>query len=95
MYAPMSESFAMLFKWPLCRGVSRTISTSLRFSLSTTSALRLIRLLVTPVAISDIVRIEHGAIIMPSVLYDPLEQAAAISSNLWLSSANSLIWSNL
>ena len=70
---------AMLRIWPRCSGVSRSISTSRRRSLRQTSAARDTRLVVVPVAISDIVLIEQGAMIMPSVLKDPLEQAAPMS----------------
>ena len=64
----------------MCKGVSRTISTSLRRSFSVTSAARVSRFEVTPVAISDIERMEQGATIMPEVRNEPLEIGAAMSS---------------
>ena len=67
---------------PVCSGVSRTIKTSRRRSLRTTSADRVSSVVVTPVAISDIVRIEQGATTMPIVLNEPLEMEAAMSSTL-------------
>lgn len=70
------------------RGVSRTISTSFFFSFSITSAVRVRRLAVTPVAISDMVRMEQGAMIIPSARKEPLAQMAEMSSNLWLWSAS-------
>jgi len=60
-------------------GVSRNNKTTRRRSFKATSANRAIRFPVVPVAISDIVLIEHGAIIMPIVLNDQLEHAAPIS----------------
>jgi hypothetical protein len=47
--------------------------------LSTTSAARDNSVAVTPVAISLMVRIEHGAMIMPMVGNEPDEIAAPIS----------------
>ena len=79
MIAPISDSASMVRRWPVCSGVSRTISTSRRRSFSTTSAARVSSVEVTPVAISDIERIEQGATIMPSVRYEPLEMAAPMS----------------
>ena len=79
MMAPISDNAAMDLRWPPCSGVSRTINTSLRRSLRVTSAARVSSVVVTPVAISDIERIEHGATIMPAVRNDPEEIAAAMS----------------
>jgi hypothetical protein len=62
MTAPISDSAVMVRRCPVCSGVSRTMSTSRRRSLSTTSAARVSSVDVTPVAISDMVRIEQGAI---------------------------------
>ena len=56
----------------MCSGVSRSSRTSRRRSFNVTSAARVSRLAVTPVAISDIVRTEQGAMIMPSVRKEPL-----------------------
>ena len=53
MMAPISVACAMLRRWPRCNGVSRTISTSRRRSFNTTSAARVSRLAVTPVAICE------------------------------------------
>ena len=69
----------MVRRWPPCSGVSRTASTSRRFSFSTTSAARDNSDEVTPVAISLMVRIEQGATIMPMVGNEPDEIAAPIS----------------
>ena len=55
---------AMLRRWPRCNGVSRTNST--------TSAAQGTRPPVTPVAISDKVRIEQGATTMPGILKKPM-----------------------
>ena len=76
MIAPSSARCNRLRKCPACSGVSRTISTSRRRSFSITSAARVSRFEVTPVAISDMLRIEHGATIMPRVLNEPLASAA-------------------
>ena len=80
MIAPISASASMVRRWTACSGVSRTISTSRRRSFSTTSAARVSRLELTPLAISPRLRIEHGATIMPMVRNEPLEIAAARSS---------------
>src|SRR5579871_4211961 len=69
----------MVRRCPPWSGVSRTASTSRRFSLSTTSAARDNSDEVTPLAISLIVRIEQGATIMPMVGNEPDEIAAPIS----------------
>ena len=76
----MSDRASRLRRWPLCSGVSRSINTSRRRSFKVTSAARVSRLEVTPVAISDIERIEQGAMTIPSVLKEPLEIAAPMSS---------------
>src|ERR1700733_13529391 len=60
MMAPISDNAAMDLRWPPCSGVSRTINTSLRRSLRVTSADRVSNVEVTPVAISDIERIDHA-----------------------------------
>ena len=62
----------MVRRCPVCSGVSRTISTSLRRSFSTTSADLVSSVEVTPVAISDILRMEQGATNIPSVMKEPL-----------------------
>ena len=80
MMAPISESASMLRRWPVWSGVSRTISTSRRRSFSTTSAARVRRVVVTPVAISARLRTEQGAMIMPTVLNEPLLIGAATSA---------------
>ena len=80
MIAPISASASMLRRWMACSGVSRAISTSLRRSFSTTSAARVSRLELMPLAISPRLRIEQGATIMPMVRNEPLEIAAARSS---------------
>ena len=67
MIAPISANCASVRRCPRCSGVSRTSRISGRRSFSVTSAARVRRLVVTPVAISDIVRTEQGATIMPSV----------------------------
>ncbi len=74
--APYSVTVAMLRMWPRCKGVSRVISTSRRRSFSTTSAARVSRVSVTPLAMAPSVRIEQGATIMPSVRNEPLAIAA-------------------
>ena len=63
----------MFRRWIVCNGVSRTTSTSGRFSLSITSAARQTRLCAKPVAIADSVFTLHGAITMPRVRKLPLE----------------------
>ena len=77
--APASVTAAMLRIWPRCSGVSRSINTTRRRSLSATSAAREMRLAVTPVAISAMVLIEQGATTMPRFWNEPLEQAAPTS----------------
>ena len=57
----------MVRRCPVCSGVSRTISTSRRRSFSVTSAARVSSVEVTPLAISDIERIEQGATIIPAL----------------------------
>ena len=70
----------MVRRCPRCSGVSRTISTSGRRSFRVTSAARVSRVEVTPVAISAMVRTEQGATIMPRVRKLPLETEAARSA---------------
>ena len=77
--APHSVTVSMLRRWIACKGVSRTNSTSLRLSFSTTSAARVSKLVVTPLAISARVRTEQGKTTMPMVRNDPLAIAAPIS----------------
>lgn len=88
MVAPADARRAMFSSCSWWSGVSRTISTSVLRSFSITSAARDIRLEVTPLAISDMVRMEQGAIIIPSARNEPLAQDAEMSSNLWLTSAS-------
>src|SRR5580658_727348 len=90
MIAPISAKAVMLRKWPACKGDSRTIRTSLRRSFNVTSAARVSSVDVTPVAISDIDRIEQGATIMPIVGNEPLEIGAAMLSIAWLTLAKDL-----
>ena len=80
MIAPISASATRLRKWPRCSGVSRTIRISGRRSFSVTSAARVSSEVVTPVAISLMLRTEQGATIMPAVLKLPLAMGAPISS---------------
>src|SRR6266702_3906458 len=87
MIAPNSESVVIVLRCPVWRGASRTSSVNRRRSLRTTSAARDKSEDVTPVAISDIVLTEHGAMIMPCVRNDPDEMGAATSSNLYQRSA--------
>jgi hypothetical protein len=79
MTPPISVTVTMLRKCTRVNGVSRASKTSRRRSLSATSAARETRLSVTPVAIAASVRIEHGAMIMPSVLKEPLAMLAPMS----------------
>ena len=79
MMAPISASAVMVRRCPRCSGVSRTINTSGRRSFSITSAARVSRLVVTPVAISLMVRTLQGATIIPLVLKLPLAMGAAMS----------------
>ena len=69
----------MFLIWPACSGVSRNSSTSRRRSFKHTSAARVSRLLVTPVAISASVRAEQGATTIPMVRNEPLAMAAPTS----------------
>ena len=57
----------------------RTIRIKGRFSFKHTSAARVSSEVVTPVAISLMLRTEQGATIMPAVLKLPLEMGAPIS----------------
>jgi hypothetical protein len=54
--------------------------TSGRRSFKVTSAARVSKLEVVPCAISDMLRIEHGAMIMPRVLNEPEASGAAMSA---------------
>ncbi|MGY4649630.1 hypothetical protein ACVWWN_003426 [Mycobacterium sp. URHB0021] len=58
-------------------GVSRVTSTSLRRSLSVTSAARLISESVNPIRMLASVFMLHGTTIIPSVRKEPLEMVAA------------------
>jgi len=78
--APISASATMVLKCPRCSGVSRTIKIKGRRSLSDTSAARMSRLELIPLAMADMVWIEQGAITIPSVWKDPLASFAPISS---------------
>ena len=80
MIAPISASWVRLRKCPAWSGVSRTIKTSRRRSFSMTSAARVNRFEVTPQAISDMLRIEHGAMTMPSDRNEPLAGPAPTSA---------------
>ena len=80
--APISASCTMVRRWPRCSGVSRTISTSGRRSFRVTSPARVSRELVTPVAISLIVRTEQGAMIIPRVGNEPEATGAPTSPTL-------------
>ena len=82
MVAPISARAVMVRRWPRWNGVSRTISTSGRRSFSVTSAARVSRVEVTPVAISLIVLIEQGATIMPRVRNEPEAIVAPTSPSL-------------
>ncbi len=77
---PISVTATMLRRCARFNGVSRTISTSRRRSFSVTSAARVIRLSPRPCATAASVRIEHGAITMPSQRNEPLAIAAPMSS---------------
>jgi len=80
MMAPASVAWVIARSWPRCSGVSRTMRTNRRRSLSTTSAARDSSVLVTPVAISLMVLIEHGATTMPMVWNEPDEIDAPMSA---------------
>src|SRR5471030_1368101 len=79
MMPPISVTAVILRRCARLNGVSRTISTSLRRSLSTTSAARAIKLSDRPCATDASVFIEHGATIIPSDWNEPLAMAAPIS----------------
>ena len=66
--------------WTRETGVSRSMSTRRRRSFSITSAARVSRFEVTPVAISDMVRTEQGEITMPRVRNEPEAMAAPTSA---------------
>ena len=72
MMAPAASNWVNVFRWPLCRGVSRNISTRRRRSLRVTSAARLSSDEVTPQAISDADFTEQGATSIPKVRKEPL-----------------------
>ena len=76
---PFPTSAVIVRRWPAWSGVSRTSSTSGRRSFRVTSAARLSSVVVTPLAISAMLRIEHGATTMPIVLNEPEEIGAARS----------------
>ena len=78
MTAPSRLSRTKLSRWPEWSGVSRIATSSVRRSLSTTSAARLIRSPVLPIATLDIVLIEQGAMIMPFEWKEPDEIDAPI-----------------
>ena len=80
MMAPISVSAAMVRRWPRCSGDSRSISTSRRRSLRVTSAARVSKVVVTPVAISDMERTEQGAMAMPRPRNEPDAMAAPTSA---------------
>ena len=80
MMAPISASDTIVRRCPRCSGVSRTIKINFRRSFSDTSAARTSRLELTPAAIADMVWMEHGAIIIPSVRNEPLANLHPISS---------------
>ena len=90
MMAPISDSCVNVRRWPVCSGVSRTIRTTRRRSFSATSAARDINVDVTPQAISDAVRMEQGATIMPFVWKEPEEMAAPRSALECTTSASAL-----
>ena len=77
--APISVTLTMLRRCARFSGVSRTISTRRRRSLSITSAARVIRLSASPCATAASVRIEQGAITMPAQRNEPLAIAAPMS----------------
>ena len=80
----------MVRRCPVCSGVSRSSRTSRRRSFNVTSAARVRRLAVTPVATSDIVRTEQGATIMPRVRNEPLLIDAPRSPTGWQTVASRL-----
>src|SRR5450830_29380 len=82
MMPPISVTAVMLRRCARLNGVSLTISTSRRRSLSTTSAARAIRLSDRPWATDARVFIEQGAIIMPSLWNEPLAIEAPTSRTL-------------
>jgi len=90
MIAPISVSASMLRRCPKCRGVSRTMSISLRRSFKQTSAARIRRLELSPAAIADILCTEQGAITIPPVGNDPLANRLPMSSVEYTKSARAL-----
>src|SRR5471032_2933244 len=92
MIPPISVTAVILRKCARLNGVSLTISTSRRRSLSTTSAARAIRLSDRPCATDASVFIEHGATIIPSDWKEPLATEAPTSRTLcttWASASTS------
>ena len=77
--APISVAAVMLRRWARLNGVSRTISSSLRRSLSVTSAARVSRLSEKPCATEASVFIEQGATTMAEVPKLPLARQAPMS----------------
>ena len=73
----------MFSRWIRLSGVSRGTRISFRPSLSATSAARWIRFDADPEATAVRVRIEQGAITMPSVLNEPDATTAPMSSLSW------------
>ncbi len=73
----MRVSASMFSRWISLKGVSRGSSTSLRRSLSMTSAARSSRLPDMPVRMLANVFMLHGATTMPSVRKEPLAMHAA------------------
>ena len=74
---PISVTRRILSKWARLSGVSRTINTSRRRSLSVTSAARVSRLSLAAWAIAESVRMEQGATSIPAVRNEPLAMPAA------------------
>ena len=79
MIAPISDASVRVRRWPVCRGLSRTMRTRRRRSLRVTSAARVSKVWVAPQAISAADFTAQGATIMPSVIIDPEEIAAPTS----------------
>ena len=86
---PISVTAVMLRRCARLNGVSRTIITRRRRSLSVTSAARVMRLSDRPWATAASVRIEQGTITMPAVWNAPLASVAPTSRMLctWSASA--------
>ena len=88
--APISAKAVIFLKCPRCNGLSLTIRISLRFSFSATSAARTSRFELIPVAMADMVWIEHGETTMASVGYEPLARRQPMSSSGYQKSASFL-----